>query len=196
MLARVFSPEEMARVIRAGDPHRFGVDLKNDRKALLTLAAERANKHLVDLSKFNSFRLGGKPCVSYDDFESHLILRLVSRYVQRRLRVALPNRDAIVRGVIETLLDATPMRVLRRDLTSFYETIPTEPLKRRLLFDTAIPGTARHYLDSYFSTHCKTESGLPRGVGLSALLAELAMQNFDSAITRLPGVFRGCPAHC
>jgi len=49
----------------------------------------------------------------------------------------------------------------------------------------------RVYLSQFFERHCASNShGIPRGVGLSALLAELAMHPFDNFIRGLPGVYR------
>src|SRR3546814_3746768 len=89
------------------------------------------------------------------------------------------------------MFDQTPIHVIRRDLSSFYETIPLEPVRSRLLYDTAIPRSVRHYLHQFYEHHCGVRvAGLPRGIGLTTILVELSMQQFDDAIRAIPGVYR------
>ncbi|MCJ2135179.1 RNA-directed DNA polymerase [Methylobacterium sp. J-026] len=100
------------------------------------------------------------------------------------------NRDAVVRGVAEAFSESTPIYVIRRDIKSFYETLPIGAVKRRLIYDTALPRSVRHYLRLFFEAHCANDIGLPRGVGLSSVLVELAMEPFDKSIRNLGGVYR------
>lgn len=102
----------------------------------------------------------------------------------------MPTRDEIVRGVIEGLMDATPMCVVRRDIKSFYEAIPTAGIRRELMADTRTPANVKRYLQKFFDQHCGLPQGLPRGVGLSAILAELCMNPFDQAVRKIPLVYR------
>tara|TARA_R110002049_G_scaffold130568_1_gene288979 strand:- start:2209 stop:3465 length:1257 start_codon:yes stop_codon:yes gene_type:complete len=188
----IFSEKALASLIRVGDSQKFGIDLKTDRTAIIAAASSAAMDGSVDLTKFSHVQIRGKPCVYYGDYQSTLLLRAISRHIRNRLRVAIPNRDRIVRGVVETLMDGTPMFATRRDITSFYETIPIADVRDRLIYDTASSAIVRTYLKSFFNTHCPGESdvGVPRGIGLSALLAELAMREFDQEIRDIDGVFK------
>src|SRR3546814_16628296 len=82
-------------------------------------------------------------CVAYNDYPENIVLRAVANYVARRFRVVASSRDRIVRGVLEAMFDQTPIHVIRRDLSSFYETIPLEPVRSRLRYDTHIPRSVR-----------------------------------------------------
>ncbi|MDB5495952.1 MAG: putative reverse transcriptase, partial [Phenylobacterium sp.] len=191
MSSRVLSEAAFARVIRAGDSQRFEIDLKLHRESLLNDAVAFAGAKPASLPTPHATVLRGKPCVSYSDFSTHLILRAIARHLQRRLKISLPNRDRIVRGVIESLMDATPMYVMRRDITSFYESIPLGSLRETLLFDTASSAQVRAFLRVYFEQHCSGKiCGLPRGIGLSAVLAEIAMRRFDQRVREIPGVYK------
>ena len=130
--------------------------------------------------------------MSIEGFHSQLVLRSLSRHITRRYGVVLPHRDLIVQSVIATLSDATPMHVVRTDISSFYESIPLQPL-RRLLYNSALPRIARSYLRAYFDKFCPptaTDCGLPRGIGLSAVLAEFSMQDFDRKVCETTRVFK------
>jgi hypothetical protein len=97
----------------------------------------------------------------------------------------------VITGAIESMMDATPFSVFRRDVTSFYESIDADALRQRLIYDTSLPRSVRYYLTLFFDTHCpKGQRGLPRGIGLTAVLAELAMEKFDQQVRALPGVYR------
>ncbi len=89
------------------------------------------------------------------------------------------------------MLDGTPYTVIRRDVSKFYESINADDLRDRLAYNTSIPRVVRHFLLQYFDAHCAPgQLGLPRGVGLSGVLAELAMEPFDRFVRALPGVYR------
>lgn len=186
----VFSQESFAAAIRAGDSQRFAVDLKTDRQKIIQDALAEVNSE-PKLEPFAVAMVRGKECVSYLRYIDHLILRIVSRHLLRRLRLTLPSRYKIIKGVIESLMDATPMYVLRRDITSFYESIPIAALRDRLLYDTASSEKVRRVLRRYFGQHCSTSAnGIPRGIGLSAVLAEIAMREFDRQVREVPGVYK------
>lgn len=188
----IFSERSFASVMRAGDAFQFDIDLKKDRDKIIQDASKAALSGSIDLTKFNSSFVNNKPCITYGDYTTHLLLRSLTRHLRRRARIRTYGRDQIVRGVIETLLDATPMHCIRRDITSLYETLPIEPIRDRLIYDTTSSTLARNYIKQFFDTHCaKTQYiGLPRGIGLSALLAEMAMRDFDQSVRSQAGVFK------
>lgn len=182
--------KQLRRHVRRGDGRRYGIDLGAGLDPLVQQISSRAVDGQIDISTFHETRINRKPCVSYRDFECTLVLRAVAAAVRRRYRVVLPNRDRIVRAVIASMLDAAPYHVIRRDFRSFYETIPTEALKERLVRDRALSSATRSYIGHYFETHCRGGRGVPRGVGLSTVLAELFMERFDKKVREIPGVYR------
>lgn len=191
MLESVFSFRRLSRLVRIGDSRRFALELEKDGDNIIAQIAADATAKLVLLSAFAVTKVKRKDCVAYPQYPENIVLRAVANYVARRFRVAASNRDRTVRGVIEALYDQTPFYVIRRDLSSFYETIPLEPVRSRLVYDTAIPRAVRHYLKEFFDHHCgPLACGLPRGVGLTTVLVELAMEPFDNAVKSIPGVYR------
>lgn len=187
----VFSAQALKRAMRAGDSHRFDLDVRSDGPALSETIAEAVNNRTIDLSVFTLGTARGKPCVTYPSYERTLVLRILAKYLARRFRITPPNRDRIVSGVVQAMLDGTPYTVIRRDVSRFYESIDADALRTKLVYDTSLPRVVRHLLLQYFNTHCSPEQpGLPRGVGLSGILAELAMDSFDRFVRGLPGVYR------
>ncbi len=83
------------------------------------------------------------------------------------------------------------MHIIRRDISSFYETVPISDVRDELIYDTASSSLMRAYIKKFFDEHCSSiASGVPRGIGLSALISELVMRKFDRRIRALPGVFK------
>ena len=189
MYGPVFTEQTIRREIRSTDKFRFKFDWEDDKGSLLASALTFATESQSN-AEYSVHDIRGKTCISYATHESHLVHRVIARYLARRFRVNPPSREYIVRAVLESLTDSTPMWVVRRDLSAFYETVPTILLKERLLHDTALPNVIRRHLRQIFSTHCDPERGLPRGIGLAAVLAELAMNEFDQEAQSLRGVYR------
>lgn len=187
----VFSVRSITRVVRSGDAQRFGQDLAGNGPAIIEAISAAAVARTVLLSQFLHGTVRRKRCVSYRDYPTNLVLRSLANYLARRFRVVPANRDRVVSGVIETMMDATPYYVIRRDVTSFYESIDADALRSRLIYDTSLPKSVRHYLGAFFDAHCpRGIRGLPRGIGLTSILSELAMEKFDQQVRALPGVYR------
>lgn len=185
-----FTSSSLARVIRAGDSHRFDVDLVKDRDAILANAVSNANDTTIDFRPSHIATVNNRACVSLKNYGACLALRSISIHLSRKFHLRLMNRDEIVLGVIRALNDTAPMYIVRRDIKSFYETIPTRQLKDRLALDTSISKAARQLLKQFFEVYCAGDMGIPRGLSLSATLAELSLAEFDRTIQRLPGVYR------
>jgi Reverse transcriptase (RNA-dependent DNA polymerase). len=186
----IFSERSFAALIRPNDSARFSINLKVDRETIISNAVGEANSGVPGLEPYSATTRRGKTYVSYARYTDHLVLRAIGRHLMRRYRIKMPTRDEVVRGVIEGLTDATPMYVVRRDIQSFYEAIPTSNLCRSLITDIRTPRNVSRYLEKFFNQHCSSPAGLPRGVGLSAIIAELYMQDFDQAVRQIPQVYR------
>ena len=191
MSRTLFLPDALESVVRAGDRRQFRLAEQKLRPAIEAASAEMlAGK--VDLDSYHVTPVRQRDCVSYASYDVHLLLRSITRHFRRRFRISSPSRDQVVRGLIEAVLDATPGHVVRRDIKSFYETLPTQRLQEKLAGDTATPPLIRDYMGKFFAAHCPTidHVGIPRGTPISPLLADIAMQDFDEVIRSAPGVFR------
>lgn len=180
-----------AGAFRAGDSKRFGLDLKKDREKIILAATTAAKTGFSAYGPVHATVSNGRQCKSIKDYSQTLILRILAKFIARRFRVDTNNRERMVRGVIESLSDSTPIFLVRRDISSFYETIPTQGLIKRLTQYTFIPTLLRQHLDCFFSTFCPPgKTGVPRGICVSPILAELSMEAFDKSVKSLPGVYK------
>lgn len=185
-----YSASAIQRCVRGSDSRDFNINLAEDRSDILEAALADSIAEPSHISNPEAMRVGDRWCYFYRDYSAHLIVRATSRYLSQRFRVTAPNRDRVVQAVIEGMCEGAPFHVIRRDIRSFYENIPTSDLRNRLLFDTAIPKQLRRHLSAYFAIAPDAEKGLPRGIALTTILAELAMHEFDQNVRSLPGVYR------
>jgi hypothetical protein len=184
-----FSAKGLRAEVRASDGWDYGFDFGDPIDPYI----DEASSILDDpsaLSEYNSFPMGKKRAVSYSSYPSVLALRLLSTYLRRRFYLSLQTREDITKGLIQALSDSTSIHVIRRDIVSFYENVPTQAIHEDLLYTNALPAKARRLLEKFFEVHCGAGVGLPRGLGLSATLAEYVMQPYDASVRMIPGVYR------
>lgn len=187
----IFTEKNLSRLMRPHDSRRYKKNIKADRSALLNDAL------LAAFSPTTSFSSGvflstikGKVCHSIKDYSKVLIIRAITDYLQRIFGVKSPNRDRIVRGVIETLCDSTPMYIIKKDIKSFYESIEILPLDELIFKRNLLPFYTKKLLRDFFSYFCNSSAGIPRGLGLSAVLAEIFLLEFDKKIAFSNGVYK------
>ncbi|MGY6152636.1 antiviral reverse transcriptase Drt3a [Paraburkholderia graminis] len=186
----LFTEGSFARVLRAGDSRRFNVDLKNNRDSIIQNALTHTSSGTAVLGPINWTRVKSRRCASIKDYPQNLVLRAICLYLARRFKIFPRTRDSIVKEIIETLGDSTPMFIIRRDITSFYESLPIAEVRDLLEFNTYIPARIKAYLKKFFSTFCGQDKGVPRGIGLSSIISELAMRQIDQKVRKIPGVYK------
>lgn len=118
-------------------------------------------------------------------------LKQIQHNIRRLYKVKQANRHQIVCQLRELLGDKFPKYIVRTDISSFYESIPRKQLLEKLredpLLTLASKKIIRRILFEYGAITGR-DVGLPRGIGISAYLAELYMRDIDRAIRDYPGV--------
>jgi hypothetical protein len=185
-----FSDSMIAGCIRAGDSAKFGIDLINKREQIVTAVKARANDLLTPHPPHSNSTFRNRQCVVMHDYPTVIVIRCLTKFLARRFRVEMQSRDEIIRTVITTLADTTPFYVIKRDVSNFYETVDIRQLRTGLYLDQSISENAHYHLRAYFSRFCAADVGIPRGLGLSALIGEWALQDYDKRISRVNGVYR------
>lgn len=135
---------------------------------------------------------GGKTLYTTPNTPEHFFaLRQIQRNIARLFGVKQANRYAIVEQVISLLGDQFPKFIIRTDIKEFYESIQHEPLLQRIHKDNLLTPFSRKILTGVLKSY-KAKSGsvkgIPRGIGVSAYLAELYMRDIDNDIQDLRGV--------
>ena len=148
----------------------------------------------IDLSQ----KIGpkGKPVFCIDaEPESFFVIKQLQRNIHRIYGVKQANRHDLVCQLRDMLGSKFPFELVRTDISSFYESIDRKRLVEKLDRDQLLSPSSKKYikqvLDSYGKISGST-AGVPRGVGISAYLAELYLRPVDKAIRAIPGLVLYC----
>lgn len=117
--------------------------------------------------------------------------RQIEWNVRRAFRVRPANRNLLVEQIVRTLEDGTPKTIARTDLRQFFESIDHAALLEFLDDSGLLSATTRRLVRQLlleYSTITGAKRGLPRGLALSATLAEAYLTPLDRDLTKLEGV--------
>lgn len=187
-----FSENHLRCCIRSGDSAKFNVDLDADRERLLSETQSKIKTSTLVFDQREVILSKGRKLFLVENYHGALALRATARSLNRQFGVHAGNRDAIVRAVIETLFDATPSYLLRCDIQSFFENVDAESILQEIQNSTRTHPHIKEVLrrlreESLLGGATK---GVPRGIGLSTTLAELALRELDRKVRQIPGVYR------
>jgi hypothetical protein len=138
----------------------------------------------------------GKPVFCIDaEPETFFAIKQLQRNIHRIYGVKQANRHDLVCQLRDMLGSSFPFELVRTDIQSFYESIDRKRLVEKLDRDQLLSPASKKYikqvLDSY-GTISGAATGIPRGVGISAYLAELYLRPVDKAIRAIPGLVLYC----
>jgi hypothetical protein len=138
----------------------------------------------------------GKPVFCIDaEPETFFVIKQLQRNIHRIYGVKQANRHDLVCQVRDMLGNSFPFKLVRTDISSFYESIDRKRLFEKLDQDQLLSLGSKKYikqvLDGY-GVISGTANGVPRGVGISAYLAELYLRPVDNAIRAIPGLVLYC----
>ncbi|MDB5595654.1 MAG: phage-related reverse [Hyphomicrobiales bacterium] len=129
--------------------------------------------------------LRGKTVYQLSDLAELLVLRHLTSNIRRVTGVRQDNRPFIVDCIRSLMREGTPFRVYKYDIKEFYESVVISDIISHLHDDVAFSGQAVRTLASFFEQlENNGVSGLPRGLALSATLAEYLMRSFDYKLSR------------
>ena len=118
-------------------------------------------------------------------------LKQVQYNINRLYKVRQSNRYHIICQIRELLGDKFPKYILRTDISSFYESIPRNHLLKKLSNEPLLTPLSKRIIRKIlfeYGNITGSDVGLPRGIGISAYLAELYMRDIDRIIRDYPSV--------
>lgn len=125
-----------------------------------------------------------------EDLCNKLVLRKLNDNIKRLYKDEQSNRRLIITQIKTLLGETCPSWILRTDIKKFYESIQRNRILDRFKDDAMLSYQSIFLLEKLFENeYIKTQSGLPRGMNISATLSELYMRRFDKWIQRFPGVY-------
>jgi hypothetical protein len=87
------------------------------------------------------------------------------------------------------------LELIRTDISSFYESIDRKKLLEKLDSDQLLSPASKKYIKQVLVSYGAKSGaplGVPRGVGISAYLAEFYLRPIDNAIRAIPGLVLYC----
>lgn len=169
---------------------RQGFEAKKEE--LLTQELERIAQEIAKPSFGFRFRKatlrGGKKGYVADptDPVTFFCIKQLQSNLRSVFKVKQGNRHAIVSHLKSLLGDKFPKSIVRTDLEDFYESVDQRALIKEVMAHSLLSLTSKRFLQKYFDA-CPG-SGLPRGIGLSALLSEVSLMQMDRRIQDMPDV--------
>lgn len=197
MISQEFTVRALNRLRRKGGQLKYKTDAGNypqsvsDWNSFLTAVQDEI---LDGTFRFRPFTVRplpkNKKMFTTHSLENIMVMRKINDNVRRAYRVKQANRLDIIRQVQQALRETTPKHVIRLDIRSFYESVPKRALLKRLRTDRLVSTRTLDLLNRLLKlvSHQGTK-GLPRGLQISATLAELHAVKLERSLREIPGIY-------
>lgn len=116
------------------------------------------------------------------------ILRQINRNLQRIYKVKQADRFQIVSSVKALLANPAPFYVCQLDIRLFYESVDRQKILESIKGSAIVSYQTKKLLEIFFS-NLSLQSGLPRGINISATLAEYCLKKFDKEVSSMESVY-------
>lgn len=135
-----------------------------------------------------------------DKPENYFVQKQIQRNIQKTFNIKQTDRKKVISQLKLILGDGFPKIVIRTDISKFYESIPHKQLFEKIeessLLSYPSKKIIKEVLNQYWrillNDGIKNENdkriGLPRGIGVSAILSELYLKDFDKLVKSMPNV--------
>lgn len=127
--------------------------------------------------------------------ETFFVIKQLQRNIHCIYGVKQANRHDLICQLRDMLGSSFPFELVRTDISSFYESIDRKRLVEKLDRDQLLSPASKKYIKQIFDSYGRVSgatTGIPRGVGISAYLAELYLRPVDKAIRGIPGLVLYC----
>lgn len=192
MYSQSFSPVELYRSTTQAERRNLGLTKEQLTEAIgHELKDAIAKGHYKFLLKKNGeLFLNGQVKGSMAYLCQDLILRKLHRNIKRIYSVQQADRNTIVKQMKILLNEDVDMRIVRLDVRHFYDSINRKNILSKLVDDARLSYQSLMLIQTLFSdSSISAYSGLPKGLGISAVLSELYMKYFDLDFKKIDGVY-------
>lgn len=135
----------------------------------------------------------GKTAYTLDrsNIETFFLFKQIQKNIQHSFKVKQADRNEIVSQVVNMLDNGFPKYIIRTDIKNFYESIPHDKLKKVINRNHILSPLSKKVINEILRLYQSItghDKGIPRGIGISAYLAELYMRDFDNDIKNLENI--------
>lgn len=192
MYNQSFSPKFLYDCTTQSERRNSGLKKENFIKAI----RKELGQSLVDgtyqfqIKKDGVLFLNGRKRGDFGYICQNLVLRKLFQNIKRIYSVQQADRNRIVRQMMILLEENVEIRVVRLDVKHFYESVDRERLLSKMVDDARLSYHSLSLLSALFNNPViKAGEGLPRGLGVSAAMAEMYLKYFDLNLRRIEGVY-------
>lgn len=112
-----------------------------------------------------------------------LILDICNEELKKIYNIKQSDRNNTIYNIKSILKDNLDLRIYRKDIYRFYESIDPHILINKIEHNNNISFIGKRFILEFLSYCIDTKLGLPRGIALSATLAEILLLDFDYVIS-------------
>lgn len=112
-----------------------------------------------------------------------LILDICNEELKKIYNIKQSDRNNTIYNIKSILKDNLDLRIYRKDIYRFYESIDPHILINKIEHNNNISFIGKRFIVEFLSYCIDTKLGLPRGIALSATLAEILLLDFDYVIS-------------
>jgi len=127
--------------------------------------------------------------------ETFFVIKQLQQNIHKIYGVKQSNRHDLVCQLRDALGNKFPLELVRTDISTFYESIDRNKLIKKLENDQLLSPASKKYIKQTLNSYAHLSAsakGIPRGVGISAYLAELYLRPVDKSIREIPGLILYC----
>jgi len=197
MISQEFTVAALNRMRRRGAQFKYKTDdgsfpkTQAEWTALLTSIQDQILDGTFRFRSFNTRSLSkGKKLFSTHSLENIMVMRKINDNIRRAYRVKQANRFDIIKQIQQALKETTPKHVIRLDIRSFYESVPRRRLVEKIRADRLVSTRTLELLSRLLRLTSHSGSrGLPRGLQVSATLAEIHASHLERDLRAIEGVY-------
>lgn len=197
MISQEFTVAALNRMRRRGAQFKYKTDdgsFPKNQAEWLALLTSIQDQILAGTFRFRSFSTRdiskGKKIFSTHSLENIMVMRKINDNIRRAYRVKQANRFDIIKQIQQALKETTPKHVIRLDIRSFYESVPRRRLVEKIRADRLVSTRTLELLSRLLrlTSHAGSR-GLPRGLQVSATLAEIHASHLERDLRAIQGVY-------
>jgi len=142
------------------------------------------------LNNLSFYTENGKKIFTTSSIDDEIVLSKLNYNIKHIYNIRQSDRHTIIKQVISLLKEECPKYIYKFDIKDFYESIDLSLCCSTILEDNLLSFDSSFILKEYIQ---KVESanviGIPRGIGLSSTLSELAMRSFDNVVSKNSSIY-------
>lgn len=158
-------------------------------REILAKNASKSTRNESLSCDLKEIKLHDRSGVVFHSLETELVFRLLSKNLKTCYNIQLNSRQTIIENLISFLEESFTKSIYRFDIQKFYQNIDVHRLLEKIRADGLISNTSLLLIEKLHRTlKSKKIKGLPPGLSICGVLAEIWIKTFDQNMRNVDGV--------